>query len=116
MEDLKMKCFVFGKVTFIRQVASENGALRLYLSVHDGVRTTDFVIFEFNKNFRTNEMSMNPLYKSIVENGIKEGCYVNIIGYCYYNERSKSIAFKPYTIIPVKQSDLERCSALGLYV
>jgi hypothetical protein len=111
-----MKCFVFGKVTFIRQVASESGALRLYLSVHDGVRTTDFVIFEYDKNFRTNEMKMNPLYKSIVENGIKEGCYVNIIGCCYYNNRFQSIAFKPYSIVPVKQSDLERCSALGLYV
>ena len=111
-----MKCFVFGKVTFVRQVASVNGALRLYLSVHDGVKTSDFVIFEYDKNFQTNEMTINPLYKSIVENGIKEGCYVNIIGYCYYSDRSKSIVFKPYAIIPVKQSDLERCSALGLYV
>jgi len=111
-----MKCFVFGKVTFIKQVASENGSLRLYLSVHDGVRTNDFVVFEYDKNFRTNEMVMNPLYKSIVENGIKEGCYVNIIGYCYYSERSKSIVFKPYAIYSVKQGDLERCSALGLYV
>lgn len=111
-----MKCFVFGKVTFIRQVASENGSLRLYLSVHDGIRTTDFCIFEYAKNFRTNELTLNPLYKSIVENRIKEGCYVNVIGYCYYNERSKSIAYKPYAIYPVKESDLERCSALGLYV
>jgi hypothetical protein len=111
-----MKCFVFGKVTFVRQVASESGALRLYLSVHDGLRTSDFVIFEYNKNFRSNEMTMNPVYKSIVENGIKAGCYVNIMGNCYYSNSSQSIVFKPFAIFPVKESDLERCSALGLYV
>jgi hypothetical protein len=111
-----MKCFVFGKVTYLRQVTYEGGASRLYLSVHDGYETMDFSVYEYEKNFKTNELRLNPLFKDILNNNIQEGCYVNILGSCYYNERFKKVVFKPYAIVPVKQEDLEVCSALGFII
>lgn len=111
-----MKCFIFGKVTYLRQVIYEGGASRLYLSVHDGYETMDFTIFEYEKNFRTNELRLNPLFKDILNNDIKEGCYVNVLGSCYYSERSKKVVFKPYAIVPIKQEDLQVCLALGFIV
>jgi hypothetical protein len=110
-----MKCFVFGKVTYLRQVTYEGGASRLYLSVHDGYESMDFSVYEYEKNFKTNELRLNPLFKDILNN-IQEGCYVNILGSCYYNERFKKVVFKPYAIVPVKQEDLEVCSALGFII
>jgi hypothetical protein len=110
--ELKMKnCYVFGKLIFVRQFASS-----VSFSVHDGYRTTDLIVYEHERNFKTGELKINPLFESLMELNLKEGCYVLIRGQVYSKEGSKTVVFRPYAIQVVKSEDYEACKRLGFNI
>jgi hypothetical protein len=110
--ELKMKnCYVFGKLIFMRHFASS-----VSFSIHDGYRTTDFVVYENERNFKTGELRKNLLFETIVKLNLKEGCYVNIRGQAYSKEGTKIVFYRPYAITVVKPEDYEACKRLGFNI
>lgn len=111
-----MNCYLFGKLTYVRQYMSAGGSMRVALSVHDGYRTCDFIVYEHERDFRTGELRKSALFASIAKLNLKEGCYVNIRGQAYAKEGSKTVTFKPYAIQVVKPEDYEACKRLGFNI
>lgn len=111
-----MYCYLFGKLTYMRQYMSSGGSMRVALSVHDGYCSIDFIVYEHERDFRTGELRKSALFASIAKLNLKEGCYVNIRGQAYSKEGSKIVTFKPYAITVVKPDDYEACKRLGFNI
>jgi hypothetical protein len=109
---IKLKnCYVFGKLIFVRQFASS-----VSFSVHDGYRTTDLIVYEHERNFKTGELKINPFFESLMELNLKEGCYVLIRGQVYSRENSKEVSFRPYALAVIDPKDYETCKRLGFNI
>lgn len=111
-----MYCYLFGKLTYVRQYMTAGGSMRVALSVHDGYRSNDFIVYEHERDFRTGELRKSALFASIAKLNLKEGCYVNIWGQVYSKEGSKVVVFRPYAIHVVKSEDYEACKRLGFNI
>lgn len=111
-----MNCYLFGKLTYVRQYMSTGGSLRIAFSVHDGYRTIDFLIYENERNFKTGELVKNRFFESLVKLDLKEGCYVIIRGQAYSRENSKEVIYRPYAITVVNPDDYEACKRLGFNI
>jgi hypothetical protein len=108
--------YVFGKLIFVREFASKDGSLRVSFSVHDGYRTTDFVVYEYERNFKTGELRKNSFFESLMELNLKEGCYVLIRGQVYSRENSKEVSFRPYALAVIDPKEYETCKRLGFNI
>jgi hypothetical protein len=111
-----MNCYLFGKLTYVRQYMSNGGSMRVALSVHDGYRSIDFIVYEHERDFRTGELKKSALFASIAKLNLNEGCYVIIRGQAYSRENSKDVIFRPYAIQVVKPEDYEACKRLGFNI
>ena len=111
-----MYCYLFGKLTYVRQYMSNGGSYRFSFSVHDGYRTIDFLVYEHERNFKTGELVKNRFFEAMANLNLKEGCYVIIRGQVYSRENSKEVIYRPYAITVVDPEDYEACKRLGFNI